>query len=198
MIYSAEINLNFFSKKNIVIDKQSLNIYSIIANKQLPDNLLLNYSWKKADYYQFCSDSTYWGCCGVTKISKKEVATAAEAILYLLQCEREALKYPADRKLPTTVKDFFETAMADGQFTNPEGKLINTETFWENYKETINGIDEESSFQFLKNGREEPLIELLNKAEVISVTAYANEWNNKQYFIETTNAWLLFGWATLV
>lgn len=173
-----------------------LNILTIIE-QGLTDTLLFNNTWKKAAHYRFCSDSTFWGCCGITKLAKQEVATVAEALLYLLQCERESLKYPADRKLPVTVKDFFEEAMVDGYFSNPEGEYIDIKTFWENYEETINGISAEPSFEVYKNGQEVATEHLLSVEDIENVTTFTNKWNNRQYFIETTNAWLLFGWATM-
>ena len=173
-----------------------LNIHKLLE-QDLPDTLLFNNTWKKADFYRFCSDSTFWGCCHITKIGKANAATANEALLYLLQCERENLKFPADRKLSVTIKYFFEEAMLEGYFSNPEGEYIDTKTFWENYEETISGISAEPTFEVYKNGQAAVAAHLLNKEDIVSVTTFANKWNNRQYFIEATNAWLLFGWASM-
>ena len=173
-----------------------LNIFSIITDKELPDGLLTNHIWKQVDFYRFCSDSKYWGCAHLNKLPKTSTANPAEALLYLLQAERFYLRYPnaADAG---TVTSFFNDAIADGYFANPTGKAITTAVFQQHYEDIMKGIEEEESFEVYKNGEQQLPEQLPQIADVLFVTAYANEWNNRQYFIESEDAWLLFGWATM-
>lgn len=114
----------------------------------------------------------------------------------MLQCERINLQH-FDINNNQTIKAFFNNAIADGYFANPGGEIIAADIFKEHYEDIFRGISEETDFEFYKNGQKQLPVQPLQMEEVLFVTAFANEWNNRQYFIETKNAWLLFGWATM-
>lgn len=173
-----------------------MNIYSIIANEQLSDNLLTNNTWKKVDFYRFCSDSQFWGCAHLNKLHKICTANPAEALVYLLQAERIHLQYQ-NATDTGTIPLLFNNAITDGYFANPAGEAITTAIFQIMYEGVMNGIGEDDNFEVYKNGQLQLPEQLLQIEDVLFVTAYANEWNDRQYFIETTNAWMLFGWTSM-
>ena len=175
---------------------QALDIESIIASKKLSDDLLLNSSWEQVDFYRFCSDSKFWGCAHINILSKVCTSTSTEAFVFLLQAERIHLKYlKAEDNL--TILSLFNSAIADGYFANPKGEIISKNEFQNHYDEIINAIKEDKEFEVYINGQQQLPAQTIQIDDILFVTAYSNEWNSRQYFVETKNAWLLFGWATM-
>jgi hypothetical protein len=167
-----------------------------IAGLSTPHELLEDKIYRHAVFYRFCSDSTFWGCAHLTKLLKLHTEDAQEGLVSLLHSEMEHLNYP-EVKAGCTIESFIYNARAYGYLAQANGTTVMNNVFLQHYEHIVASIQDDPSFEFYKNGMKHVVEQPLKKEDIIMVTAYASDWNNKQYFIETKDAWLLFGWATM-
>jgi hypothetical protein len=118
-----------------------MNVATLLTAPQ-NDYLLQDGNWQKADFYDLSTSSTFWNRAIMITLSKIYAATNATALIYLLQKQTKALKILErqwDDTTPT-IQEFINYFIAEKGFTNTEGKLISTSSFWEQYNATISGI----------------------------------------------------------
>ena len=97
--------------------------------------------------------------------------------------------------MPTS-NEFIQYIIAEKRFSNTIGKPVSSESFWEEYTGTFNGITAEASFEFTVNEIEKPYEELLQLKDIRSIICFDNTWQEQNYFVETEKEWVLYHWAT--
>jgi hypothetical protein len=157
----------------------------------------LDNTWQQTDYYVFRSDDDYWSAASIISLPKPLAATAEEALTYLLQRIYSEAEHATNPEPPSGNK-LFDWAIAYGCIDSPTGKTILPGTSTKNVLETIAGILESPGAQLFINKQEVPLSQPITLEGVQKVTAFANQWNEMQYLIETTTAWIYFDWGTMV
>lgn len=164
----------------------------------LNDKLLYDGTWQKADFYDLNTNSSFWNRAGITTLAKTYTTSPAAAIIYLLQKECKALNIwerVLGNNMPTA-NEFIQYVIAQKRFSNTIGKPVSSESFWEEYTGTLNGITAEASFEFTVNEIQKPYEELLQLKDIRSIICFDNTWQEQNYFIETDKEWILYHWAT--
>ncbi len=169
-----------------------------ISDYPINQNLFLDSYWKKSDYYKLCCHSEFWGCASLLKLDKLITSTPNEAIIYLL--ERLIIESEGwDEKIQSDIDSDFRQFIFDGGYlSDRKGQIISNDDFWNSYEEIKSGIFASKDYEFTKNGNLTKKETLIERDEILSVISFANEWNNRQYFIELRTKWSLFTWATSV
>lgn len=168
---------------------------SATFNAALKDN-----NSQQATFYDLTTDSLFWNRASLICLPKTITASPEIALLYLLQKEAKTLiiwQQQWGNNLPTA-NEFIEYTITQKRFSNPIGKPISTESFWKEYKGTINGITAEAGFEFTVNEVQKPYKELLQAEDIQSVICFDNTWQEQNYFIETEKEWILYHWASAV
>lgn len=167
-----------------------------ITEYPINQNLLLDSNWKKSDYYELCCNSELWGCAFLLVLDKRITPIPNEAIIYLL--ERLIIQSEGwDEKIQSDIdSDFRQFIFSGGYLSDPIGQNISNDEFWNNYKEITIGISVSKDYNITKNGSLTRKETLIKRDEILSVISFANEWNNRQYFIELHDKWSFFTWAT--
>lgn len=170
-----------------------------IKNYPNTEELLLNKNWTKVNCYELCSRNEYWGCASFARLEKHITSAANEAILYLLErLVIESEFWDAQMQAEIDAYNFLNFIFSNGYILNDSGFALPTEAFWIDFEEIKNGIWNQETFTTTKNGIETQEEVSINKDEIFSVTCFSNDWNSKQYLIETQSHWIFFSWATLV
>ncbi len=175
-----------------------MNLYTLAD--AVDEHLLHDGTWQKADFYDLSTNNRFWNRAGIITLSKTFTASAAAAIIYLLQKECNALKI-WERTWGTgspTVSDFINFVLSEKAFTSDKGLPVSEESFWEKYSAFINAITAEPGFEFSKNEEAQPFTELIIKDEIMQVICFDDTWDEENYFIETNKEWILYQWATAV
>jgi hypothetical protein len=162
------------------------------------DRLLKDDNWQGCTFYDLSTDSVFWNRAVLISLRKEFAITAPVALLYLLQKEAKTLtlwQQQWDNHVPTT-KEFIKSVIAGGRFSNIKGEIISIESFWKEFKGTMDGVTAEPNFQFSINGVVTPYNEVLHQKDIQSVICFDNTWQEQNYFIETANEWILYHWAT--
>lgn len=174
-----------------------MNLYTL-PDALLNDKLLYDGTWQKADFYDLNTNSSFWNRACITTLSKTYTQDPTAAIIYLLQKECKALKIweRAWANISPTIPDFINFILTEKRFSNPVGKPISAESFWQEYTGTINGITAEAGFEFTLNEIQKPYEELLQLKDIKNIICFDNTWQEQNYFIETEKEWILYHWTT--
>lgn len=172
-----------------------LDFPNSISNKLI----LADGTWQNASVYDLNTNSVFWNRAALIILSKDYATEASSALVYLLQKEAKALDLWEQEWSSHTpsIHEFFNCISAWGRFTNTKGYVIPVEEFWKNYQTTIEGITSEPSFEYMVEKMAKPYAHQLNKDDIKQVTCFDNEWNEQNFFIETSAEWILFNWVTM-
>ena len=132
-------------------------------------------------------------------LHKTITASPDEAMIYLL--ERLAVEgegWSEDSLADIHIVDFGNFIRFSGYLAQDEGKRTTPIHFLENFNEIKAGIFEEEGSSLRKNAQAIHKELPLTKEELVAVFCFADAWNNRQYFAESREEWLLFSWATSV
>lgn len=159
--------------------------------------LLLNQNWKQVTYYELSCRSELWGSAFLMKLDKSLSASADEAIVCML--ERMAIEQEGWTEASLAdlhIVDFGSFILSSGYLSKADGWEIPAAHFLENFKEVRDGIFKEKESALYKNGIEVPKDLALREEDLGSVICFSDSWNNRQYFTESRDEWILFTWAT--
>lgn len=161
--------------------------------------LLSDRNWKQVNYYELSCSSELWGSAFMMKLHKSVSSSADEAIIYLL--ERMAIEQEGWEEASLTdlhIIDFGSFIVSSGYLSKADGWEIPADHFMKNFNEVKEGIFKEKESALYKNGIEVPKDLALEEEELGTVICFADRWNNRQYFTESRDEWILFTWATSV
>jgi hypothetical protein len=164
----------------------------------VPD-IFSNNKWKASDYYSLCTNSEFFCCASLVTIDKQVTDSANEAFIYLLQGLIKAEEGWNEEKMNNlNPEDFASFILYIGYLETEKGRDLSIQEFWENYNGLITNMRKEKLFIMTKNGIPATEIDLEFHEEryILSVTSFANDWNNRQYFFETWTHWAFFSWGT--
>lgn len=130
-------------------------------------------------------------------LHKTVTASPDEAMIYLL--ERLAVEGEGWSEFSLAdihIIDFGNFIQSSGYLAQAEGRSTTLDHFLENFNEIKTGIFENEGSSLFKNAqaihKELPLM----KEELVAAVCFADAWNNRQYFAESREEWILFSWAT--
>ena len=175
-----------------------LNVLNI--PNSLSDELILeDGTWQYASIYDLNTNSVFWNRAAFIILSKDHATVASSALVYLLQKEAKALELWEQEWGNNTpsLHDFFNCISVWGRFTNTKGYVIPVDKFWESYNATISGIISEPSFEYMAEKIAKPYAQHLDKDDIRQAICFDNEWNEQNFFIETSADWILFNWLTM-
>ena len=170
-----------------------------IKNYPNSEDLLLDKNWTNVDCYELCSRNEYWGCASFVNLEKKIKNVANEAILYILErLVIETEYWDAQMQADIDGYNFLNFIFDSGYIFDDNGFELSAKTFWIDFEEIKNGISDQETFTMTKNGIETKEEVSINKDDIFSVTCFSDDWNRKQYLVETQSHWIFFSWTTLV
>ena len=159
---------------------------------------LTDNAWQQTDHYEFRSDELYWSSASLICLPKPLATTAEEALTILLQRIYSEAEYTITHPQPPSGDQLFDWAIAYGCIDSITGEAIPPDTCTKNVLDTIGGILDSEGAQVLINKQQVPLSQPISLEGIQQVTAFANQWNEMQYLIETQTAWIYFNWGTMV
>ncbi|NCU02953.1 MAG: hypothetical protein GXC73_03110 [Chitinophagaceae bacterium] len=156
-------------------------------------------NWQYAVVYDLNTNSVFWNRAACIVIRKDHAKDATSALIYLLQKESKSMALWEQQWGSDTpsLSDFLKYLAVWGRFSNTAGYTINIDAFWKSYAATIDGITAEPSFVYSKEGIATPYLPLLEKEKTVQVICFDDAWNEQNFFIETTDEWVLFNWVTM-
>ncbi len=155
--------------------------------------------WQYVIVCDMSTNSIFWNRASFVILSKKYTTEASYALIYLLQKEAKALTlWEAEwGEQSPSIGNFINCITAWGRFTNTAGYDVSIEDFWEIYSATIRGITAEPSFTYNEEGITKPYTQHLVKEDIEQVICFDDAWNEQNFFIETSEKWMLFSWMNM-
>jgi hypothetical protein len=170
-----------------------------ITDNPVNTDIIYNNKYKLTDCYFRNTDSEGYTCSFLYTIDKQIAETANEALIYLLQRSiMEEEGWTEQMMAEVTPEQLSSFILSFGYLHTSKGIDFAVEKFWGNYIGLANGMKKNKSYSLTKNSIPIPEIDLEFHEEryIISVTSFANEWNNMEYFFETYTHWGFFRWST--
>ncbi len=155
--------------------------------------------WQYATVCDLSTNSVFWNRAAFITLSKDYATEASSALVYLLQKEAKTLSLwqkEWGNRTPA-ISDFIKCIATWGRFTNTAGYAIPIEEFWKSYNATIEGLLAEPSFEYNEEGITKPYVQRLVKEDIEQVICFDNKWNEQNFLVETSAAWILFNWGTM-
>ncbi len=149
-----------------------------------------------ADYYMLSSTTEFWCNAFIAIISKSFIKDQELAFVNLAGFIAIDGNLTYVEKGNTTIKEFILLLQTDFYLPHLEGQAISIQIFWDNFSAIYNGIIEDPSSTFNKNGVKISFEIPFIKEDVLNVIAFDDRWNQKMYFIETKTSWGVFNWCT--
>nr|WP_294905336.1 hypothetical protein [uncultured Lacibacter sp.] len=156
-------------------------------------------TWQHAVVYDLSTSSDFWNKASIVAIAKDHAKDPVSAFIYLLQKEMKSMSLWEQQwgnELPA-ITDFVKQLELWGRFSNCSGYEVTIEKFWKSYDATISGITSDAGFVYSKEGVETSYTHQLEKEKILQVICFDDHWNEQNFFIETTEEWILFNWVTM-
>ncbi len=168
-------------------------------NLEQDQALLRDQDWKHTDYYELSCKSELWGTAFMVAVSKTVTNNRDNAMIYLL--ERLAVEgegWTGASLAEIHIIDFGSVILSSGYLARTDGQHISLSHFLENFNEIKEGIFKEAESSLHKNGQAIPKSLSLTEEELVAAVCFSDTWNNRQYFVESRQEWMLFSWGTSV
>jgi len=169
---------------------------SLEAFKSLDIDPKTNEKWKQTNFYDLCCKSELFGCAFFTTIDKNLVNNHLEALLHVLQ--RFCYEIEGGFKFDLNWLQLHTFLHCEGYLCSYKSKSFSVHEFLKNYKEIINKMPEYDNFSITKNSSIQKEFDLIEKSDILWVESIINNWNYRQYFLETKTEFIYFSWSTEV
>jgi hypothetical protein len=163
------------------------------TTRENDQRLLASERWKQTDFYFFDAQDELWQSASYVTMRKQAAHLPTEALVYLMQrlvIERENWGQEDQQNLQVEELLNFLAVVTRTGWDMP------VDDFWEGYVEILTGVTHSSASTVTKSGRLLASCPLLTQATIQGVVCFANEWNIRVYFIETSTQWALLDWGT--
>ena len=161
---------------------------------------LLNTDRSKTNYFEFRTGDEYWSSAYLISVEKQNTISPNEAVIWqLLRMAMEQESWTDETTKNITTSEFLDFIFANGRYMlSGKGFDFSINTFWEEYQTIVIGVSNCVNCTFTRNGTVIENQILLKEEDIIAVTCFSDNWNFKQYFIETKTEWWFFDWSTTV
>ncbi|WP_027391813.1 hypothetical protein [Aquimarina latercula] len=169
---------------------------SLEAFKSLDIDPKTNEKWKQTNFYDLCCKSEFFGCAFFTTIDKSLVNNHLEALLYILQ--RFCDEIEGGFKFDLNWLQLHTFLHCEGYLCSYKSKAFSVPDFLKSYREIIDKMPEYENFRITKNGSIQTEFNLIEKSNILWVESIIDNWNYRQYFLETETEFIYFSWDTQV
>ncbi|TCZ69902.1 hypothetical protein [Flaviaesturariibacter aridisoli] len=158
--------------------------------------LLADGNAQAAVEYRFGTNDDYLGSPLLVSLAKSVAPDEDAALLYVFQ-----RMLAADPALAVAGPEypgggaFFDRLLAYGCVSGPLLHRISTEDARAVLTSLFSEILSSPESSLHRNGLPVPLTVPFLQEELLQARAFANEWNDKRYWLETASAWYFFGWS---
>ncbi|RYY97377.1 MAG: hypothetical protein EOO11_11085 [Chitinophagaceae bacterium] len=161
-------------------------------NDRIPA-MLADGTWERSCYYRMETDDRYLGCPLLVRLDKAAAPGRAEALVYIFQRilategSWPAAGYPSGRA-------FLDALRAHGCVSETEARPLPAAAagVWASLYAEIAALP---GSRLTANGVPVDFGSLLQPGEVEAAFAFADDWNDRRYWLETRDASYFFGWA---
>ncbi|RYY63483.1 MAG: hypothetical protein EOO12_12180 [Chitinophagaceae bacterium] len=158
--------------------------------------LLADGNAQAAVEYRFGTNDHYLGSPLLVRIAKSVAPDEGAALVYVFQRMLAAdpaftvagPEYPGGRA-------FFDRLLAYGCVSGPLLHRISTDDARAVLTSLFSDILNSPESSLHRNGLPVALTVPLVQEELLQARAFANDWNDKRYWLETSSAWYFFGWS---
>ena len=153
-----------------------------------------NVKWQLTNFYSLCCNSEILGCTFFTSINKNKVDSPIEALAHILQrfCDELEGGFRFDLSWDQ-LHSFYQS---EGYLCANESTSVSKTDFIKDYMEIIGSISKSDNYTITKNGVNQDKFLLINHSKILKVENIINQWNYRQYFLETQKKFIFFSWNT--